>query len=172
MESDPALREAALLQRIQMLKLDCRLIEHLAVMTVDEALEKLPPMDGYGTKNLFLRDGKGQRHFLVVVPHWLRVDLSALARELGASRLGMGSPERLLRFLGIAPGAVGIFSLFNDSDVAVESVIDARVWQAPRVLTHTLRNTATASLSHASLERFLESTGHVPAVLEVPGRCD
>ncbi|GIT06416.1 MAG: hypothetical protein CM1200mP30_00460 [Pseudomonadota bacterium] len=42
--------------------------DHPAVFTVNEAKRLSPEMDGASTKNLFLRDKKGNRHFLVSVP--------------------------------------------------------------------------------------------------------
>ena len=50
---------------------------HQPVMTVAEAEQLLQPLPGAMTKNLFLRDHKGRRHFLVTVPHTLAVDLAA-----------------------------------------------------------------------------------------------
>ena len=69
--------------------------EHAAVMTVEESQRLVPPLPGAKTKNLFLRDGKGRRHFLVTVRHDVAVDLDALGSIIGAGRLGFASPERL-----------------------------------------------------------------------------
>ncbi len=41
--------------------------EHPAVMTVEESERLVPKLPGAKTKNLFLRDKKGARHFLVTV---------------------------------------------------------------------------------------------------------
>ena len=41
--------------------------DHPAVFTCEEAERVVPPMEGAKTKNLFVRDKKGRRHFLVVV---------------------------------------------------------------------------------------------------------
>ena len=41
--------------------------DHPAVFTCEEADRLVPPMEGAKTKNLFLRDKKGRRHFLAVV---------------------------------------------------------------------------------------------------------
>ena len=49
--------------------------EHPPVMTVEESERLVPRLAGAKTKNLFLRDKKGGRHFLVTVPHNLAVDL-------------------------------------------------------------------------------------------------
>jgi Ala-tRNA(Pro) deacylase len=143
--------------------------DHAAVMTCEEAERLVPELPGAKTKNLFLRDKKGLRHLLVSVPPALAVDLNALGAALGAGRLGFASAERLLRLLGIAPGAVSLLALANDHAQAVEFVIDRALWAADAVQAHPLVNTATLILTHANLERFLAATGHAPRVIEVPG---
>jgi Ala-tRNA(Pro) deacylase len=141
---------------------------HPPVMTVAESERLVPPLPGAKTKNLFLRDRKGARHFLVTVPHLRAVDLDALGEVLGAGRLGFASPDRLLRHLGIAPGSVSLLALVNDTARAVEFVIDLALWEAEAVQAHPLRNDATMVIVHADLERFLAATGHVPRVIEAP----
>jgi len=144
--------------------------EHPPVMTVEESLRLVPPLPGLKTKNLFLRDRKGRRHFLVTVPHDLAVDLEALGDLLGAGKLGLASAERLFTHLGITPGSVSFLALANDRARAVEFVVDRRLWEADAVHAHPLVNSATMVVPHASLERFLAATGHVPRVETVPAR--
>src|SRR2546423_11895387 len=110
--------------------IDAKRFEHPPVMTVEESDRLVPRLPGAKTKNLFLRDKKGARHFLVTVPHDLVVDLNALGERLGAGRLGFGSAERLLKHLGITPGSVSLLALMNDTAHAVEFVIDRRLWEA------------------------------------------
>jgi Ala-tRNA(Pro) deacylase len=141
---------------------------HPPVMTVAESERLVPPLPGAKTKNLFLRDRKGARHFLVTVPHALPVDLDWLGAVLGAGRLSFASAERLLRHLGITPGSVSLLALVNDAPRAVEFVIDRGLWEAPAVQAHPLRNDATMVIAHADLARFLAATGHVPRVIDVP----
>ena len=142
--------------------------EHPAVMTVEESERLVPKLPGAKTKNLFLRDRRGARHFLVTVPHDVAVDLDALGAALGAGRLGFASPERLQKHLGLRPGAVSLLGLVNDEAGAVEFVIDRSLWEADAVHAHPLVNTATMVLSHADLECFLGATGHAPRVLDLP----
>lgn len=144
------------------------LVEHAPVFTIEEALAAVPELEGIKTKNVFVRDAKGQRHILVIVPHDRRVDTAALAQQLPATKLSMGSPERLQRCLGVTPGAVSIFSLINDEQHAVEVVVDEKIWKAPRIQGHPLRNTATVAVTHQTLRDFLAYTGHEPRVLRVP----
>ncbi|MDE2359569.1 MAG: prolyl-tRNA synthetase associated domain-containing protein [Betaproteobacteria bacterium] len=145
-------------------------VEHPAVMTVEESERLVPPLPGAKTKNLFLRDKKGTRHFLVTVAHDHPVDLEALGAELGAGRLGFASSERLLKHLGVTPGSVSLLALVNDNAHAVELVIDRRLWAADAVHAHPLVNCATMVIPHAQLERFLAATGHDARILDVPGR--
>ena len=142
--------------------------EHLAVMTVEESLRLVPKLPGAKTKNLFLRDKKGARHFLVTVPHDRAVNLDALGDAIGATKLGFASSERMLKHLGITPGSVSLLALANDRSGAVEFVIDRALWDAVAVQAHPLINTATMVLTHADLERFLAATGHTPRVIDVP----
>lgn len=142
--------------------------EHPPVMTVEESLRLVPRFQGAKTKNLFLRDKKGRRHFLVTVPHDKAVHIDALADVIGVNGLGFGSAERLLRYLGIKPGSVSLLALVNDESRAVEFVIDKALWEAEAVHAHPLVNTATMVIPHADLERFLAATGHAPRVIDVP----
>jgi Ala-tRNA(Pro) deacylase len=144
--------------------------EHPPVMTVEESLRLVPKFPGRKTKNLFLRDKKGRRHFLVTVPHDKAVDIDALADEIGVNGLGFGSAERLQKHLGINPGSVSLLALVNDEARAVEFVLDKALWDAEAVHAHPLVNTATMVIAHADLERFLAATGHPPRVLDVPAK--
>jgi Ala-tRNA(Pro) deacylase len=141
---------------------------HPPVMTVEESERLVPKLPGAKTKNLFLRDKKGARHILATVPHDLPVDLNGLGAALAAGRLGLASPERLAKHLGVTPGSVSLLALVNDAAGAVEFVIDRALWDAPAVLAHPLVNDATLVIAHADLERFLAATGHAPRVIAVP----
>lgn len=143
------------------------MFEHDAVFTVEESL-KLPPMPGMGTKNLFLRDSKETRIFLVTVGHDTRVDLKALQSILDVDKLSFASAETLQELLGVEPGSVTLLGLINDSERKVEVVIDENLWAADLLQCHPLRNTATTVLSHEAIEKFLLATGHEPKVIEVP----
>lgn len=145
-----------------------QLTEHPAVHTIAEALACTPELPGLMCKNIFVRDAKGKRHLLVVVPYDKRIDLLALGQLLQTSRLGLASSERLLQHQGVAPGSVSVLALLHDQVHAVELVLDQAVWSAAQVQAHPLRNTATVVMSHTTLAAFLAQTGHVPRVVEVP----
>ena len=142
--------------------------EHAAVMTVAESELLVPALPGAKTKNLFLRDKKGLKHFLVTIPAALSVNLNQLGDVLGAGRLGFASADRLLSHLGVTPGSVSMLGLVNDTAHHVQFVIDETLWDAPAVQAHPLVNTATMVVPHADLVRFLAATGHEPQIISVP----
>jgi Ala-tRNA(Pro) deacylase len=137
--------------------------EHRAVFTCEEA-EQLPPMPGMGTKNLFLRDKKGKRHFLVCLPYDKKLSLKDFAERVGVQGVSLASPERLRAHLGVEAGSVTIIGLVNDTQHAVELWIDEELWQAALIHGHPLRNTATLSIPHEGVVAFLQTTGHEPHV--------
>ena len=142
--------------------------EHAAVMTVAESELLVPALPGAKTKNLFLRDKKGVKHFLVTIPAALSVNLNQLGDLLGAGRLGFASADRLMKHLGVTPGSVSMLGLVNDTEHNVQFVLDQTLWDAAAVQAHPLINTATMIVPHAELVRFLAATGHEPHIISVP----
>ena len=142
--------------------------EHRAVMTVAESESLALDLPGSKTKNLFLRDKKGSKYFLVTIPAALSVNLKQLGALLGVVGLSFASPERLLTYLGVTPGSVTMLGLVNDTDHNVQFVIDQALWDASAVQAHPLINTATMVVPHADLIRFLAATGHEPQIISVP----
>jgi Ala-tRNA(Pro) deacylase len=144
--------------------------DHPPVFTVEEALRLVPPLPGARTKNLFLRDRKGRRHFLVVVGYDKTVDLGALVPLLGVTKLGFASRARLKRYLGVDPGAVTILGVVNDPNQEVEVIVDGDLWHAKAFQCHPLSNASTLVIARDHLLRFLDATGHRVKVLDVPDR--
>ncbi len=149
-------------------RIDFERCDHPAVFTVAEAARHVPPLPGAKTKNLFLRDKPGLRHYLVVVASDKQVDLRRLSAALGANRLSFGSPARLLAHLGVTPGAVSLLAVFNDPGHRVEVFVDADLWRADAFQFHPLVNTSTLVIPRAGMGRFLELTGHRLNLIEVP----
>ena len=147
--------------------------DHPPVFTYEQAKQLLankllPIMPGVETKNLFLRNRKGERHFLVSVPAPKMVDLKALAKVLESDRLSMASPERLMQHLGVEPGSVTLLGLINDKAQAVKVLLDTAIWEAEAVQCHPLVNSATLIIKQPDLRRFLAFTGHTAKVMAVP----
>ncbi len=117
-------------------------------------------IDAAHCKNLFLRNQKGSRHYLVIVKHQKRADLRALADQIGDGKLSFASPERLLTHLGVTPGSVSPFGLINDASRDVRVFLDADLKAAERISFHPNINTVTVVLAFADFERFLAARGN------------
>ncbi len=142
-----------------------RTVEHPPVFTVEEARRTRGDLPGIHTKSLFLRD-KRERMWLLVCLADRDIDLRVLARRLGSKRLSFGSPSRLMRYLGVIPGAVNPFAVINDTGGEVQVLLDRAVLEGDPVNLHPLDNAMTTALAAADLVRFLEAHGHAPEVLD------
>ncbi len=134
--------------------------EHPPVYTVEEAEQHWENITGAHCKNLFLRNKKGKNHYLVIAKSEKRVNLKALTSRLGEDRLSFASPERMLLYLGLEPGAVSPFGLINDRENAVVVVIDRDLKEASHVNFHPNVNTATVGIAFTDFEKFLSYCGN------------
>jgi Ala-tRNA(Pro) deacylase len=145
-----------------------RTVEHAAVFRVGEGEAVKAGLPGGHTKNLFLKDAKGQL-WLVSALQDARIDLKALPAAIGSAKLSFGSPERLQAALGVTPGSVTAFALINDPDHQVRFVLDAGLAAADPVNFHPLTNTATTAISQADFRRFLATLGTRPTIVDFTG---
>ena len=134
--------------------------EHPPVATADEAEVHWAGIDAMHFKNLFMRNQKGTKHYLVILQYQKRADLRAVADQIGDGKLSFGSPERLMKHLGLGPGSVSPFGLIHDADHAVRVAIDRDLKSAGRISFHPNINTATIVLAFADFHRFLEASGN------------
>jgi Ala-tRNA(Pro) deacylase len=146
--------------RLAELGIVCERHEHPPVPTVEEAERYWSDIDATHCKNLFLRNQKGDRHYLVVLKHSKKADLRAVADQIGDGKLSFASPERLAKYLGITPGSVSPFGLMNDRDHAVRVVLDRDLKSAERLSFHPNINTVTLVVSAADFARFLDDAGN------------
>ena len=134
--------------------------EHPPVATVEEASAHWAGIDATHCKNLFLRNQKGNRHYLVVLTASKKADLRAVADQIGDGKLSFASPERMMTHLGVTPGSVSPFGLINDREHLVRVALDTDFQQAARLAFHPNSNTLTFTISAADFARFLASCGN------------
>lgn len=142
-------------------------VTHPPLATVAESQSLRGQIAGGHTKNLFLKDKKG-RYFLVTVAEEAVVDLKAIHQLIGASgRVSFGSAEAMMEMLGVAPGAVTMFGVINDTANQVTAVIDSVLMEHDEVNAHPLVNTATTTINRDDLLKFFRLAGHEPMILKV-----
>ena len=162
-----------LLARLAALGIAENTFEHPPVFTVAEAkaLRNAPleaaggGLEGAHIKNLFLRDKKKRMWLLTALEH-RTIDLKALGGRIGARGLSFASPERLLTYLGVRPGAVTPLAVINDRKGAVQVLLDRALLEASLVNCHPLVNWMTTALTPAALLTFLEAEGHPPRLID------
>ncbi|MFC2169691.1 prolyl-tRNA synthetase associated domain-containing protein [Acidobacteriota bacterium] len=135
--------------------------EHPPVYTINQAEQHWANTKGAFCKNLFLRNKKGTRHYLVILEYSKKADIKAMTERLNEDRLSFASPERLRRYLGLLPGAVSPFGLINDNKREVRVVIDKDLKKTKWISFHPNVNTSTVRLSFADFERFLAGRGNI-----------
>lgn len=158
--SEDTTNESRVYQVLDELGIPYEKLEHEAAFTVEQAEDIYGHLTGAHTKNLFLRNKKGDRHYLLVAQSRTPVDLKSIRVLLEESSLSFASPERLKARLGLTPGSVSPFGLINDTAREVSVLLDEALSGHDMVNFHPNRNTATLTLSHADFRRFLEHTGH------------
>jgi len=153
--------EQPVLARLRELGIAYERFEHPPVATAEAAGEYWAKIAAVHCKNLFLRNQKGTRHYLVILEHTKRADLRAVADQIGDGKLSFASPERLLNYLGVTPGSVSPFGLLHDRRHEVRLYLDRELREAAHISFHPNINTATLVIGRADFDRFLASTGHV-----------
>lgn len=132
------------------------IVEHPPVYTIEE-MDQLGITERGGVcKNLFLRDEKGKRHFLVVLEKDKTADLKNIQKQIGCTRLSFASPERLDKYLKLERGEVTPLAVVNDENHAVEVVLDSDLKGKEKLGFHPNTNTATVWISFDDLIKYIE----------------
>ncbi len=132
--------------------------EHPPVATIDEARKYWNGIDSGHCKNIFLRNHKGNRHYLVILEHLRTLDMHDLELRLKQGKLSFASEKRLKRYLGLLPGSVSPFGLINDTDNHVHLFIDEKLLLFERLSFHPNVNTASLVISLDDFIKFLKYT--------------
>jgi len=147
-------------RRLEELHIPYELVRCKPAETMEMLTEIGLEQKGIIGKNLFLRDAKGLRHFLVFVYGDKKVDLAALKEKIGSTRLSFGSAERLESHLGLLKGSVSPLGVLYNLDADVEIVFDRDFIGCPSVGVHPNDNTGVVWLSFEDLVRFVEANGN------------
>ena len=134
--------------------------KHPAVFTVEEAEKCRGNIEGARIKNLFLRNKKGDRHYLLVADAFKKIDLSLVCQAIGEKKVSFASPERMKKYLGLAPGAVSPFGVINDRNKKVVILIDKDILTFAKLNFHPNINTATIQISKEDFLKFIKWAGN------------
>lgn len=141
--------------------------EHPEAPTCEIALRYCRDDGARHCKNLFLRNHKGDRHYLVCFDAERQLAIRDLEQRLRQGKLSFASPERLERWLGLCPGSVSPFGLINDTAHHVHVFFDARMREWSRFAFHPNDNRATILLDRGEFFRYLDAVGNSYEFLEL-----
>lgn len=134
--------------------------DHRVVRTMEDVESSGVVREGIVLKNLFLKDGKGRKHFLVCVPETAVIDFRSLGALLGEKQLGLASPERLKKRLGVDPGCVSPLNVLNDEKREVVVVLDGGLPDGVIVGIHPNDSTASAWMEYRYVKQIVEECGN------------
>ena len=135
-------------------------MEHEAVYTMEEMDRLGITKKGTVCKNLFLRDVKGKKHYLLCVPEERKIELKTLHEKIGSTKLSFASAERLEKYLGVQQGCVSPLGILNDEVRNVTVIFDSVLLGEAQVGVHPNDNTATIWLSFENLYRLIREHGN------------
>ena len=142
--------------------------EHEAVYSMGELSSVTLPYPEADAKNLFVRDDKKQKYYLITVKGDKRVDLKAFRQRNHTRPLSFAAPEELRMMLGLVPGSVSPFGLLHDEQGRLEFFLDRAFLEAPGLIgIHPNDNTATVWLKTADFIGLLEEAGHTAYLTEI-----
>lgn len=155
MRGDPKLYEL-----FENLKITFDYYEHPPVPTVEEAALYWKDIEATHCKNLFFRNHKGNRHYLVILEYTHSLAIKDLENRLKQGKLTFASAERMMKYLGVTPGSVSPLGLFNDKDHHVHLFLDENLQHPKTISFHPCINTASVVIKYSDFLRFLEHLGN------------
>lgn len=141
--------------------------EHPPAPTIEVARIYWKDIVATHCKNLFFRNHKGDRHYLVIIEHSRDLGIHDLEKRLKQGKLTFASGERMQRYLGLSPGSVSPFGLINDQEKHVHVFLDQNLRKSDRISFHPCINTASLVIPYEGFERFLRFTKNSFEYLEL-----
>lgn len=142
--------------------------EHEPVFTVEEARQLRKNIFGMHSKNLFLKDSKRGKYYLVTAPADKKVNLKELRKKLNAKKLQFGKADELQQLLGVTAGAVSPLGLINDEHKKVKYIIDESVWNAAIVNFHPNDNSRSLEFTCDSFQKLITSINPPLSIIALP----
>ncbi|MEE1279903.1 MAG: prolyl-tRNA synthetase associated domain-containing protein [Oscillospiraceae bacterium] len=119
-------------------------------------------------KNLFLCNRQQTAFYLLCMPADKPFKTKDLSAQIGSARLSFASPEHMEKYLDITPGSVSILGLMNDSENAVQLLIDEDVLAREHFGCHPCINTSSLRMKTAELtEKIIPALKHPARIVKL-----
>jgi len=141
---------------LEKLSIDFEYHEHPPIATIEAALTHWKDYNSGRCKNIFFRNHKGDKHYLIVIEHLAQLKIRDLEQRLKQGKLTFASDKRLNKYLGVQPGSVSPFGLINDNEKNCHLFIDINLQKHKRLAFHPNINTATLVINQTDFISFLQ----------------
>ena len=135
-------------------------LEHPAAPTIELAMQYCNHVDSTHCKNLFLRNHKGNQHYLVIFHCERSLAVHELEQRLKQGKLSFASERRMEKYLGLKPGSVSPFGLLNDTGHHVYVFLDENLKEARKLSFHPNDNRASLAIRTEDFVRYMDFTGN------------
>lgn len=160
-------RRERVIKRLEELSIEYKLHEHPPLPTIEIAMEHWKNIDTTHCKNIFFRNHKGNKHYLVILEASYKMDIHDMEKRLRQGKLSFASEQRMEKYLGLSPGSVSPFGIINDKEHHVMLFIDKNLMEAKTLGFHPNENSATVVLSKDDLIKFIESQGNIYEITDL-----
>lgn len=152
---------------LEELNIAFELHEHKPLPTIEVAMEVWKDIDSTHCKNLFFRNHKGNRHYLVILESNHQLDIRDLEQRLKQGKISFASQKRMDKYLGVPAGSVSPFGLINDTENHVHVFLDKHLKQSEKISFHPNMNTASVVIAFHDFVRYLDWVGNSYEFLEL-----
>jgi Ala-tRNA(Pro) deacylase len=159
--------QAQVYETLKLLDIQFDYYEHPPVPTVKEAQQYWKDIEAAHCKNLFFRNHKGNKHFLVLLEFYQTLAIKDLETKLKQGKISFASDERMMKHLGLTPGSVSPFGLINDQSNHVHVFIDENLQKAERISFHPNINTASLVIPYEGFLRYINWIGNTYEFLKL-----
>lgn len=162
--AESAEREA-LLTYLAGVGVNAPIVAYPAHTNVEEGKRLRGDLPGTFTKNLLLKDKKGNL-FFITAHEDSDIDLKTLHTRIDArGRLGFASVDTMTERLHVTPGTATPLALFHDTEQTITLVVDERLQNAEQVNFHPMTHTESIGLTWAEFTTFATTSGHEPVIV-------
>ena len=154
-----ALTKQDIIELLDSNKIKYEIVEHKAVFTIDEMLECGLPHPEQIAKNLFVRDDKKQKYYLITCLEDKKMNLKDFRNQQGTRPLSFASEDDLMDKLGLYRGAVTPFGLLNNEPHDVIFFLD-KDFENKTMGIHPCDNTATVYVSCRDVVKLVKKHGN------------
>ena len=144
-------------------------VDHAPAMTMEDCKEVDEILESMVCKNLFLCNRQETAFYLLMIPDTKVFHTKDLSAQIHSSRLSFAKETYMEELLDITPGSVSVLGLMNDTENAVQLVLDKPIAESARIGCHPCINTSTLAVSTQDiLTKFLPAVRHEPIIVDLP----